>query len=197
MATRLTQRSGKGVSWLAARVMKDYCKDLYKVPKSSFHPSIPQTPLAVPWHLNDTESVSAYQDAAEEEVKWGNVETFGGSSLHSLGEYMLPKPLEELDLVEKFSLLRFHHFEEVRRLSLAAALGSRVESVNTSGVLPLITTLEEETLRLREDQVMDGLNERDLVLGLAAKTEEEYFVAPLTSHWLPSADDECEFLACP
>ena len=114
MATRLTQRSGKGVSWLAARVMKDYCKDLYKVPKSSFHPSIPQTPLAVPWHLNDTESVSAYQDAAEEEVKWGNVETFGGSSLHSLGEYTLPKPLEELDLVEKFSLLRFHHFEEVR-----------------------------------------------------------------------------------
>ena len=114
MATRLTQRSGKGVSWLAARVMKDYCKDLYKVPKSSFHPSIPQTPLAVPWHLNDTESVSAYQDEAEEEVKWGNVETFGGSSLHSLGEYMLPKPLEELDLVEKFSLLRFHHFEEVR-----------------------------------------------------------------------------------
>ena len=114
MATRLTRRSGKGVSCLAARVMKDYCKDLYKVPKSSFHPSIPQTPLAVPWHLDDTESVSAYQDAAEEEVKWGNVETFGGSSLHSLGEYMLPKPLEELDLVEKFSLLRFHHFEEVR-----------------------------------------------------------------------------------
>ena len=85
----------------------------------------------------------------------------------------------------------------MRRLSLAAALGSRVESVNTSGVLPLITTLEEETLRPREDQVVGGLNERDLVLGLAAKTKEEYFVAPLPYHWLPSANDECEFLACP
>ena len=115
MATRLTRRSGKSVSLLAARMKgnrtrREFCKD----PNSSFHPSIPRTPLALPWHLNDTENETAHQNEAEEEVKWGNVETFGGSSLHSLGEYMLPKPLEELDLVEKFSLLRFHHFEEVR-----------------------------------------------------------------------------------
>ena len=73
----------------------------------------------------------------------------------------------------------------MRRLSLAAALGSRVASVNTSGVQALITTLEEETLILREDLVMDEPN--DLVLGLAAETEEEYFVAPLPAHLLPRA----------
>ena len=115
MATRLTRRSGKSVSLLAARMKgnrtrREFCKD----PNSSFHPSIPRTPLALPWHLNDTENETAHQNEAEEEVKWGNVETFGGSSLHSLGEYMLPKPLEGLDLVEKSSQLRFHHFEEVR-----------------------------------------------------------------------------------
>ena len=72
-----------------------------------------------------------------------------------------------------------------------------VASVNTSGVLPLITTLEEETLKLREDLMLDGPNDRDNVLGLAAETEEEYFVAPLPAHWLPPDDDQCEFLSCP
>ena len=86
---------------------------------------------------------------------------------------------------------------QVTRLSLAAALGSRVASANTSGVLPLITTLEEETLPLREDLAMGGLNDRDLVLGLAAATEEEYFVAPLPTHLLPPEDNEFDFLPCP
>ena len=115
MATRLSRhlRSGKNLSSVPAK-MKGNRRALCKVPKSSFHPSIPRTPLALPWHLNDTENETAHQNEAEEEVKWGNVETFGGSSLCSLGEYMLPMPLEGLDQVEKLSQLRFHHFEEVR-----------------------------------------------------------------------------------
>ena len=106
MATRLTRRfrSGQGVSLLAA-------KELLKVWKSSFHPSIPRKPLALPWHLDDT---AAHQNEELEDVEWGNMETFGGSNLGSLGEYMLPKPLEGLDWVEKLSQLRFHHFEEVK-----------------------------------------------------------------------------------
>ena len=109
MATRLT---GEKVSLLVARMMKD-CRELCNVPKSSFHPSIPRKPLAVPGLLNDPENQTSHQNEAEEEVEWGNVETFGGSSLHSLGEYMMPKPLEGLDQVEKLSQLRFRHFEEV------------------------------------------------------------------------------------
>ena len=38
--------------------------------------------------------------------------------------------------------------------------------------------------------MMDGPSDRDIVLGLAAETEEEYFVAPLPD------DDQCEFLSC-
>ena len=58
---------------------------------------------------------------------------------------------------------------------------------NTSGVQPLITTLEEETLPLREDLALgSGSHDRDMVLGLAAETEKEYFVVPLPTHLLPS-----------
>ena len=72
-------------------------------------------------------------------------------------------------------------------------------SADTSGVLPLITTLEKETLPLREDLAIGRRpNDRDLVLGLAVKTEEEYFVAPLPAHHLlPPPANECEFLSCP
>ena len=82
-------------------------------------------------------------------------------------------------------------FFQVRRLSLAASLGSRVAGANTSGVQPLITTLEEGTLPLREDLALgSGSNDRGMVLGLAAETEEEYFVAPLPTHLLPSPGNE-------
>ena len=69
---------------------------------------------------------------------------------------------------------------------------------NTSGVRPLITTLEEETLPLREDPALGSRsNGRDLVLGLAAETEEEFFVAPLPTHLLPSPGNDWEFLSFP
>ena len=107
MATRQT-----GKNLVAARTMKNFRK-FCKYPNNSFHPSIPRKPLAVPWHLDNTDNETAHQNEADK-VEWGNVETFGGSSLCSLGEYMLPMPLEGLDQVEKLSQLRFHHFEEVR-----------------------------------------------------------------------------------
>ena len=99
--------------FLLAAKMKDG-RELLKVLKSSLHTSIPRIPLALPWHRNDTENENAHESVGDE-VEWGNMETFGGADLHSLGEYMLPKHLEGLDKVEKVSQLRFHHFEEVRR----------------------------------------------------------------------------------
>ena len=114
MATSLPQflRSGKRLSFLPAKI-KDYGK-LLKIPNSSFHSSIPRIPLALPWHHKDIDDETAHESEGGE-VEWGNIETFGGADLHSLGEYMLPKHLDSLDKVEKVSQLRFHHFEEVRR----------------------------------------------------------------------------------
>ena len=85
----------------------------------------------------------------------------------------------------------------MERLSLAAALGSRVTVVNTSKVEPLVTTLEGESLTLREDLAVDQPEARELILGLAAETFDEYYVAPLPAHKLPHAGENTEFLPCP
>ena len=85
----------------------------------------------------------------------------------------------------------------MERLSLAAALGSRVTVVNTSKVEPLVTTLEGESLTLREDLAVDQPEARGLILGLAAETFDEYYVAPLPEHTLPPAGDDTAFLPCP
>ena len=86
---------------------------------------------------------------------------------------------------------------KVERLSLAAALGSRVTVVNTSKVEPLVTTLEGESLALREDLAVDQPEDRELILGLAAETFEKCYVAPLPAHTLPPAGEDTEFLPCP
>ena len=85
----------------------------------------------------------------------------------------------------------------MERLSLAAVLGSRVTVVNTSKVEPLVTTLEGESLALREDLAVDQPEARGLILGLAAETFDEYYVAPLPEHTLPPAGDDTAFLPCP
>ena len=85
----------------------------------------------------------------------------------------------------------------MERLSLAAALGSRVTVVNTSKVEPLVTTLEGESLALREDLAVGQPEARELILGLAAETLEEYYVAPLPAHTIPRAGEDTEFLPCP
>ena len=85
----------------------------------------------------------------------------------------------------------------MERLSLAAALGSRVTVVNTSNVEPLVTTLEGESLALKEDLAVDLPEARELILGLAAETFDEYYVAPLPAHTLPPAGEDTEFLPCP
>ncbi len=42
----------------------------------------------------------------------------------------------------------------------------------------MFTVLENETLRLREDKVVDGICDKSAVLSNAEKVEEDYFVAP-------------------
>ena len=84
----------------------------------------------------------------------------------------------------------------MERLSLAAALGSRVTVVNTSKVEPLVTTLEGESLALREDLAVDQPEDRELILGLAAQTFEGYYVAPLPAHTHTPAGEDTEFLPC-
>jgi len=151
-----------------------------------FHTSIPPKPLALPWLHNKGEG-----------ALWicNDLDIFDGD--RSLVPQIQYKPLDILGKVGRNSLLHLQNPEEVERLSLAAALGSRVTVVNTSKVEPLVTTLEGESLTLREDLAVDQPEARELILGLAAETLEEYYVAPLPAHTIPRAGEDTEFLPCP
>lgn len=85
-----------------------------------------------------------------------------------------PATIEHL---ERISLVDFANVEGIKRLEEAIKLAEIVTRVDTSGVQPLYSILEEETLRLRED-VAEPPNNRSQLMKLASCSEEEYFVAP-------------------
>ncbi len=84
---------------------------------------------------------------------------------------------ETVALLERLSLVDFGSAEAVARLEEAVKFALPLMEVDTDGVEPLFTLLEEESLRLREDEVEEtgGVAE---ALKNAVKTEGDYFVAP-------------------
>ncbi|CAL8142086.1 unnamed protein product [Orchesella dallaii] len=78
--------------------------------------------------------------------------------------------------LERTSLVDFDNAEAVARLSEAIRFADQLFEVNTEGVEPLVTVLENEALYLRED-VAEQTNRKE-VLNNASVTEEDYFVAP-------------------
>ena len=65
----------------------------------------------------------------------------------------------------------------IKRLEDAVQLAEVVTRVDTTGVEPLYSVLEGETLRLRED-VVEPPDNRSQLMSLASISEEDYFVAP-------------------
>ncbi|KAG0723392.1 Glutamyl-tRNA(Gln) amidotransferase subunit C, mitochondrial [Chionoecetes opilio] len=63
--------------------------------------------------------------------------------------------------------------ERCRRLSLA----DQLSQVDTEGVEPLITVLEDRFLPLAEDEVLSG-NQKEELLACAHTTLDDYFVVP-------------------
>ncbi|CAN7993044.1 unnamed protein product [Ixodes hexagonus] len=81
-----------------------------------------------------------------------------------------------VELLERLSLVDFSNAEAVARLEEAVKFASVIMDVNTTGVEPMVTPLEDTVLRLRDD-VATKCSSAD-ILKNAAKTEEDYFVAP-------------------
>jgi aspartyl-tRNA(Asn)/glutamyl-tRNA(Gln) amidotransferase subunit C len=79
--------------------------------------------------------------------------------------------------LERLSLVDFANEDGVRTLEAAIAFARPLGEVDTAVVEPMYSTLEEETLALRPDEVTEG-DCRKEVLSNASKTEEDYFVAP-------------------
>ena len=72
----------------------------------------------------------------------------------------------------------FANVRGIERLEEAIDLAERIVDVDTEGVEPLYSVLEDETLQLRPDVPAEISNNRKSLLKLAAVTEEDYYVAP-------------------
>uniref|UniRef100_A0A2M3ZDQ9 Glutamyl-tRNA(Gln) amidotransferase subunit C, mitochondrial n=1 Tax=Anopheles braziliensis TaxID=58242 RepID=A0A2M3ZDQ9_9DIPT len=80
-------------------------------------------------------------------------------------------------LLERLSLVDLETNDALETLVDSIGFASRILAIDTEGVEPMYTVLEQEKLSLREDVLNDGDLQAD-VLRNATVTEEEYFVAP-------------------
>lgn len=81
-----------------------------------------------------------------------------------------------VELLERLSLVDFSNAEAVTRLEEAVKFASVIMDVDTTGVAPMVTPLENVPLRLRPDVPIECCAEE--ILKNARITEEGYFVAP-------------------
>lgn len=79
--------------------------------------------------------------------------------------------------LERLSLVDFNNEAGVERLRNAIEYANQLHMVDTEGVEPMYSVLEDRELLLTEDVVTEGDCRRE-ILQNAAKVEEDYFVAP-------------------
>nr|XP_033812794.1 glutamyl-tRNA(Gln) amidotransferase subunit C, mitochondrial [Geotrypetes seraphini] len=85
--------------------------------------------------------------------------------------------MEMIDHLEHLALVDFRNQEGVQRLEKAIQFADQLHDIDTKGVEPLVSVLEDRCLCLREDEVLWG-SCAELLLANARQKIEEYFVAP-------------------
>uniref|UniRef100_A0A8C8SXE7 Glutamyl-tRNA(Gln) amidotransferase subunit C, mitochondrial n=1 Tax=Pelusios castaneus TaxID=367368 RepID=A0A8C8SXE7_9SAUR len=85
--------------------------------------------------------------------------------------------VEVLDHLERLALVDFRNWEGVQQLEKAIQFADQLHAVNTEGVEPMDSVLEDRCLYLREDNITEG-NCTEELLQNAKEKVEEYFVAP-------------------
>ncbi|XP_006865563.1 PREDICTED: glutamyl-tRNA(Gln) amidotransferase subunit C, mitochondrial [Chrysochloris asiatica] len=101
---------------------------------------------------------------------------------------------EVIEHLEHLALVNFGSREAVERLEKAIAFADRLRDVDTDGVEPMESVLEDRCLYLRSDDVIEG-NCAEKVLQNSHRVMEEYFVAPPGNISLAKVD-ECEPTPC-
>ncbi|XP_057599794.1 glutamyl-tRNA(Gln) amidotransferase subunit C, mitochondrial isoform X1 [Hippopotamus amphibius kiboko] len=84
---------------------------------------------------------------------------------------------ELIEHLERLALVDFGSQEAVARLEKAIAFADRLRAVDTDGVEPMESVLEDRCLYLRADTVVEG-NCAEELLQNSHRVVEEYFVAP-------------------
>lgn len=82
-----------------------------------------------------------------------------------------------IQLLERLSLVDLDSKEALKTLQDSIQFADRIVNINTDGIEPLYTVLEDQNLDLRDDEITDG-NIKDDILRNATLIEEDYFVAP-------------------
>ncbi|XP_059104818.1 glutamyl-tRNA(Gln) amidotransferase subunit C, mitochondrial isoform X2 [Peromyscus eremicus] len=88
-----------------------------------------------------------------------------------------PVPAAKIEHLERLALVNFGSREAVARLEKAIAFADQLHAVDTDGVEPLESVLEDRCLYLRSDHVAEG-NCTEELLQNSRHVVEEYFVAP-------------------
>ncbi|XP_004591948.2 glutamyl-tRNA(Gln) amidotransferase subunit C, mitochondrial [Ochotona princeps] len=98
-------------------------------------------------------------------------------------------PADVIEHLERLALVDFGSREAVARLEKAIAFADRLREVNTDGVEPMESVLEDRCLYLRSDNVVEG-NCAEELLQNSHCVLEEYFVAPPGNIPLPKLDEQ-------
>nr|XP_021405481.1 glutamyl-tRNA(Gln) amidotransferase subunit C, mitochondrial [Lonchura striata domestica] len=114
----------------------------------------------------------------------------GGRDLLTLKQNV---SVEVLDHLEQLALVDFRDSDGVERLHKAIQFADQLHEVNTDGVEPMDSVLEDRCLYLREDDVTEGNCTKELLENAREKVEE-YFVAPPGNIPLPKLEDRETFL---
>ncbi|XP_041757100.1 glutamyl-tRNA(Gln) amidotransferase subunit C, mitochondrial [Coregonus clupeaformis] len=112
-------------------------------------------------------------------------------------ENQLPPPsqvsVDLVDKLERLALVDFRNEEGLACLEKAIRFADQLHVVDTDGIDPMDSVLEERALYLREDAVAEGDCAEEL-LQLSKNTVEEYFVAPPGNIPLPKREERVAML---
>ncbi|XP_037339289.1 glutamyl-tRNA(Gln) amidotransferase subunit C, mitochondrial isoform X2 [Pungitius pungitius] len=97
------------------------------------------------------------------------------------------------DKLERLALVDFRTKQGLACLEKAIRFADQLHVLDTSGVEPMDSVLEDRALKLREDEVMEGDCAEEL-LQLSKNTVEEYFVAPPGNIPLPTREERATML---
>ncbi|XP_008333765.1 glutamyl-tRNA(Gln) amidotransferase subunit C, mitochondrial isoform X1 [Cynoglossus semilaevis] len=102
-------------------------------------------------------------------------------------------PADLVDKLERLALVEFRTKQGLDCLEEAIRFADQLHVVDTNGIEPMDSVLEDRALYLREDTVTDGYC-ADKLLQLSKNTLEEYFVAPPGNIPLPKREERSDLL---
>ncbi|MED6267274.1 hypothetical protein CHARACLAT_010503 [Characodon lateralis] len=115
----------------------------------------------------------------------------------AVSEEQLPPPtkipVDLVDKLERLALVDFRTKQGLECLEKAIRFADQLHVVDTSGVEPMDSVLEDRALHLRGDTVTEGGCAEEL-LKLAKNTVEEYFAAPPGNIPLPKREQRAALL---